>query len=123
MTGEQGKALGVPHMQKNPWALVSYRTLVASHFFPFKTHVTSESDSGDMSDFISAKVLQSSHKPMKLLLLLLTTEETAYCFSLGFFGVFFLIKSVFMFCFSLIANLKFFQQTCQENSIYNFMCS
>lgn len=96
MTEEQGKALGVLHMQKNPWALLSYRTLAASHFFPFKTRVASESDSWDMSGFISAKVLQSSHKPMKSCLLLLTTKETTYCFVGGFF-----IKSVFMFYFSL----------------------
>lgn len=76
MTGEQGKALGVLHMQKNPWALVSYRTLVASHFFPFKTHVASESDSSDMAAFISARVLQSPHKPMKSYLLLLTTDSS-----------------------------------------------
>jgi len=34
MTGEQGKAFGMLHTQKNLWTPVSHQTLVASHCFP-----------------------------------------------------------------------------------------
>lgn len=75
MTGEQGKALGALHMQKNPWAPISCQTLVATRFFPFKTHIALDSDISDMAVYTGANALQSSHGNVKSYLLFLTMNN------------------------------------------------
>lgn len=69
------KALGVLHMQKNPCAPGSYWTLVASCFFPFKTHIALDSDISDTAVHTGANVLQTSHGNSKSHLLLLVIEQ------------------------------------------------
>lgn len=63
------------HMQKNPWTLVSYWTLVALHFFPIKTPMALDSGVSDMAVCTGASVLQPSRGNMKLYLILLAMNS------------------------------------------------